>query len=70
VSTAGTATESAEWVAALRARGAAHEFALARLHRMLLRVARREAVRRSAGAMFSAAELDGLAHEAAAAPST
>lgn len=58
--------ESAEWVRALSAEGAEHDRAAARLHEMLLRVARAEARRRSGQLRISGPELDDLAHQAAA----
>jgi hypothetical protein len=55
-----------EWVRALSAGGAERERATARLHEMLLRVARAEARRRSGQLRISGPELDDLAHQAAA----
>lgn len=59
--------ESAEWVRGLSAAdGAERERAAARLHGLLLRVARAEARRRSGQLRISGPELDDLAHQAAA----
>lgn len=59
--------ESAEWVRGLGAAdGAERERAAARLHGLLLRVARAEARRRSGQLRISGPELDDLAHQAAA----
>ena len=55
-----------EWVRALSAGGVERERAAARLHEMLLRVARAEAGRRSGQLRISGPELDDLAHHAAA----
>jgi RNA polymerase sigma-70 factor, ECF subfamily len=55
-----------EWVRALSGAGADRERATARLHEMLLRVARSEARRRSGQLRISGPELDDLAHHAAA----
>jgi RNA polymerase sigma-70 factor (ECF subfamily) len=55
-----------EWVRALSGSGAEREDATARLHEMLLRVARAEARRRSGQLRISGPELDDLAHHAAA----
>jgi RNA polymerase sigma-70 factor (ECF subfamily) len=55
-----------EWVRALSAGGAERERATARLHEMLLRVARAEARRRSGQLRISGPELDDLAPHAAA----
>jgi RNA polymerase sigma-70 factor (ECF subfamily) len=55
-----------DWVRALSAGGAEREQAAARLHEMLLRVARAEARRRSGQLRISGPELDDLAHQAAA----
>jgi RNA polymerase sigma-70 factor, ECF subfamily len=56
--------ESAEWLDSLR--GPRPEDAAARLHSLLLRVARREIRRRNSGAELTGPELDDLAHQAAA----
>jgi RNA polymerase sigma-70 factor, ECF subfamily len=55
-----------EWVRALSADGAERERATARLHEMLLRVARAEVRRRGGQLRISGPELDDLAHQAAA----
>jgi RNA polymerase sigma-70 factor (ECF subfamily) len=55
-----------EWVRALSAAGAERERATARLHELLLRVARAEVRRRGARLRISGPELDDLAHQAAA----
>lgn len=57
---------SAQWLAALRADGAVRDAAHARLHELLLRIARGEAARRSPQLQVTGAELDDLAHQAAA----
>jgi len=53
-----------EWVRALSAAGVERERATARLHEMLLRVARAETRRRSGQLRISGPELDDLAHQA------
>jgi len=58
--------ESAEWVRTLVGAGAVREQALARLHELLLRVARSELHRRSGQHPITGPELDDLAHQAAA----
>jgi RNA polymerase sigma-70 factor, ECF subfamily len=58
--------ETDEWVRALSADGAERERAAARLHEMLLRVARAEARRRGGQLRISGPELDDLAYQAAA----
>jgi RNA polymerase sigma-70 factor, ECF subfamily len=55
-----------DWVRALSTDGVERERATARLHEMLLRVARAEAHRRSGQSRISGLELDDLAHQAAA----
>ena len=62
---AGTAVPD-EWVRALSAGGGERERATARLHEMLLRVARAEARRRGGQLRISGPELDDLAYQAAA----
>ena len=57
---------SDEWVRALGAAGVERERATARLHELLLRVARAETRRRSGLLRISGPELDDLAHQAAA----
>jgi RNA polymerase sigma-70 factor (ECF subfamily) len=66
----GTATsrldaDSAEWLRALTAAGPPREAALARLHAMLVRIARREAARRGPRLRLAGPELDDLANQAA-----
>jgi RNA polymerase sigma-70 factor (ECF subfamily) len=58
--------DQADWVRALSADGAERERAAARLHEMLLRVARAEVRRRGSLLRVSGPELDDLAHQAAA----
>ena len=58
--------ESAEWLGALASKGAQREAALARLHEMLLRVARRECRRRGPRLRITGPELEDLAYQAAA----
>jgi RNA polymerase sigma-70 factor, ECF subfamily len=58
--------ESAAWRAALASAGAEREEALARLHELLLRIARGEAARRAGQLRITGPELDDLAHQAAA----
>jgi RNA polymerase sigma-70 factor (ECF subfamily) len=67
----GTATprldaDSAEWLQALGGTGPPRDAALARLHAMLVRIARRETARRAPRLGFSGPELDDLADQAAA----
>lgn len=57
--------ESAQWLSALEGSGVARERALARLHALLLHVARAEAGRRAPKLEVSADELDDLAQQAA-----
>ncbi len=57
--------ESARWVEDLRSSGPAREMALARLHALLLRVARSELRRREGRHPVAGPELDDLAHQAA-----
>ena len=59
-------SESAEWVRALAGTGPSREAALARLHGMLLRIARGEVRRRGPRLRISGPELDDLAYQAAA----
>ena len=61
---AGLDPDSAEWVRALAGTGPDRDDALARLHKLLLRVARREA-RRRAALYIAGRELDDVAHQAA-----
>jgi RNA polymerase sigma-70 factor (ECF subfamily) len=58
--------QSAQWLAELTATGAVREAGLRRLHEMLLRAARHEVSRRSGPLRVTGAELDDLAHQAAA----
>src|SRR6266851_9451060 len=58
--------ESAEWLRALADSGARREAALARLHELLVRIARGEAARRGPRLAITGPELDDLAHQAAA----
>ena len=58
--------ESAEWLRELAGTGARREAALARLHELLLRIARKETARRGPRLAISGPELDDLAHQAAA----
>jgi len=58
--------ESVEWTRALESTGLVREQALARLHEMLLRIARGELRRRGGQHPISGPELDDLAHQAAA----
>jgi len=58
--------ESAGWIQALGEQGAARKAALARLHELLLLIARREVARRGPRLGITGPELDDLAHQAAA----
>ena len=58
--------DSARWLRALASTGPPREAALARLHAMLLRIARREAARRAPRLQLTGPELDDLAHQATA----
>ena len=58
--------ESAGWLRMLAGTGAAREAALARLHQMLVRIARAEAGRRTPRLRLARPELDDLAYQAAA----
>jgi RNA polymerase sigma-70 factor, ECF subfamily len=58
--------ESAEWLRALSATGPRREAALARLHGLLVRVARGEVARRGPRLRVCGPELDDLAYQAAA----
>jgi RNA polymerase sigma-70 factor (ECF subfamily) len=58
--------ESAWWLRALAEPGTAREAALARLHELLLPVARREVARRGPRLAITGPELDDLAYQAAA----
>lgn len=57
---------SAQWLADLKATGVAGEAGQRRLHALLLRAARGEVSRRSGQLRVSGAELDDIAHQAAA----
>ena len=63
---AGLDTESAEWPRALACTGPRREEALARLHGLLLRIARGEVARRGPRLRLTGPELDDLAYQAAA----
>jgi RNA polymerase sigma-70 factor, ECF subfamily len=63
---AGIDAESAGWLRALAETGAAREAALARLHELLLPIARREVARRGGRLAITGPELDDLAYQAAA----
>ncbi len=58
--------ESARWLQALAGVGSAREAALARLHELLLPIARREVARRGPRLAITGPELDDLAYQAAA----
>jgi RNA polymerase sigma factor (sigma-70 family) len=58
--------DSSAWVSALTASGPARDQAVASLHELLLRVARREVSRRRTAIDVDGPELDDLAHQAAA----
>jgi RNA polymerase sigma-70 factor (ECF subfamily) len=58
--------DSAEWLRALAGAGPRRDAALARLHGMLVRIARGEAGRRAPGLQLTGPELDDLAYQAAA----
>ena len=58
--------ESATWVRGLGGSGAVHDETVARLHELLLRVARGEVRRRRGQLAIAGPELDDLAHQAAA----
>lgn len=61
----GPADETARWLSALSGAGTTREQALARLHGMLLRVARAELGRRAGRHPITGPELDDLAHQSA-----
>ena len=63
---AGLDAESAEWPRALAGTGPEREEALARLHALLVRIARGEVARRFPRLQLSGPELDDLAYQAAA----
>jgi RNA polymerase sigma-70 factor (ECF subfamily) len=58
--------DSRDWVSALAGTGSVREQAIADHHALLLRAARREALRRRAALGIDGPELDDLAHQAAA----
>ena len=63
---AGLDADSAEWLRVLAGAGPRREAALARLHEMLLRIARGEVRRRGPRLRLTGPELDDLAYQAAA----
>src|SRR5262249_43706023 len=63
---AGLDADSAEWPQALAGTGPRREEALARLHGLLLRIARGEVARRGPWLQLTGPELDDLAYQAAA----
>jgi RNA polymerase sigma-70 factor (ECF subfamily) len=63
---AGLDPDSAEWLGVLTGTGMQREAGLARLHDLLLRIAKAEARRRSAAYLIAGPELDDLAYQAAA----
>jgi RNA polymerase sigma-70 factor, ECF subfamily len=63
---AGLDAESADWLRALSGAGHRREAALARLHELLVRIARGEAARRGPRLAITGPELDDLAYQAAA----
>ncbi len=65
VSTSVSDPDSAEWLRSLTSDGVEREAALARLHELLLRMARREARRRGGNLRIRGPELDDLAYQAA-----
>jgi RNA polymerase sigma-70 factor (ECF subfamily) len=65
-SSGGIDPESAGWLSALAGTGAEREAALARLHELLVRIARGEVGRRAPRLRISGPELDDLAYQAAA----
>jgi RNA polymerase sigma-70 factor, ECF subfamily len=66
VAAAGLDPDSAEWLRGLTDVGPRREAAQARLHEMLLRIARGEARRRGPRLQLTGPELDDLAYQAAA----
>jgi RNA polymerase sigma-70 factor, ECF subfamily len=62
----GLDAESAEWVRALAGAGPRRDAALARLHELLVRIARGEVARRGPRLRITGPELDDLAYQAAA----
>ena len=63
---AGPDADSAEWLRVLAGTGPQREEALARLHALLLRIARAEVARRGPRLQLTGPELDDLAYQAAA----
>ena len=63
---AGLDAESAEWQRELASSGPRREEALARLHGLLVRIARGEVARRGPRLQLTGPELDDLAYQAAA----
>ena len=63
---AGLDAESADWPQALACTGPRREEALARLHGLLVRIARKEVARRGPRLQITGPELDDLAYQAAA----
>src|SRR5215469_16292004 len=63
---AGLDAESADWPRALAGTGARREEALARLHGLLVRIARGEVARRGPRSRITGTELDDVAYQAAA----
>src|SRR5215467_7237857 len=63
---AGLDADAAEWPRALASTGPRREEALARLHELLVRIARGEVARRSPRLQLTGPELDDLAYQAAA----
>src|SRR5689334_15705371 len=66
VAAAGLDADSAEWLRVLADSSPRREAALARLHQLLLRIARAEVLRRAPRLQLTGPELDDLAHQAAA----
>jgi RNA polymerase sigma-70 factor, ECF subfamily len=66
VASAGLDSDSAEWLRVLADPGPRREAALARLHEMLVRIARGEVRRRGPRLQLTGPELDDLAYQAAA----
>jgi RNA polymerase sigma-70 factor (ECF subfamily) len=66
VAAAGLDADSAEWLRVLADSSPRREAALARLHELLLRIARAEVLRRGPRLQVTGPELDDLAHQAAA----
>src|SRR6266550_2352342 len=66
VAATGLDADSAEWLRVLADSGPRREAALARLHEMLLRIARGEVRRRGPRLQVTGPELDDLAYQAAA----